>query len=112
MSSQIKMQNEKSKNDGSKIINIDGILNVPERPIIPYIEGDGIGPDVIKATKRVLDGAIEKAYGQEKKIVWLEVLAGEKAQKKYGEYLPEETLKNSCIKGTFNNSNSWRIQEP
>ena len=53
MSSQIKIQKEKSKNIGFKIKNIDGILNVPERPIIPYIEGDGIGPDVIKATKRV-----------------------------------------------------------
>ncbi len=93
MSSQIQMQNEKSKDIGNKITNIDGILNVPEKPIIPYIEGDGIGPDVIKATKRVLDGAVEKAYGAKKKIVWLEILAGEKAQKKYGEYLPEETLK-------------------
>jgi isocitrate dehydrogenase len=92
MSSQSEIQNEKSNDNGFKIRSVNGILSVPDRPIIPYIEGDGIGPDVIKATKRVLDAAVEKSYGSQKEIVWLEVLAGEKAQKKYGEYLPEETL--------------------
>lgn len=77
---------------GSKITINNGKLNVPNDPIIPFIEGDGIGPDIWAATVRVLDSAVEKAYNGEKKIVWKEVLAGEKAFDKTGEWLPAETL--------------------
>lgn len=75
-----------------KITLENGKLNVPNNPIVPFIEGDGIGPDVWNATKKVVDAAVEKSYNGEKKIDWLEVFAGEKAFNKYGEWLPEETL--------------------
>ena len=74
-------------------INSDGTLNVPDIPIIPFIEGDGTGPDIWKSTKLVLERAVETAYNNNKKIAWLEVLAGEKAFKETGEWLPESTLK-------------------
>ncbi|AYV67436.1 MULTISPECIES: NADP-dependent isocitrate dehydrogenase [Niallia] len=77
---------------GEKITVVDGVLNVPANPIVPYIEGDGIGPDIWAASSRVLDAAVEKAYNGEKKIVWKEVLAGEKAFNETGEWLPSETL--------------------
>lgn len=77
---------------GSKITINNGKLNVPNDPIIPFIEGDGIGPDIWAATVKVLDSAVEKAYSGEKKIIWKEVLAGEKAFNKTGEWLPAETL--------------------
>ncbi|QER41803.1 isocitrate dehydrogenase (NADP(+)) [Thermodesulfobacterium sp. TA1] len=67
-------------------------LIVPDDPEIPYIEGDGIGPDIMRATLKVLNAAVEKAYGGKRKILWKEVLAGEKAFKETGNYLPEETL--------------------
>jgi len=70
----------------------DGRLKVPDKPIIPFIEGDGIGPDIWKATKRVIDAAVEKAYEGQKQIQWMEVLAGEKAYRERGEWLPGETL--------------------
>ncbi len=70
----------------------DGQLNVPNHPIIPFIEGDGTGPDIWAASKRVLDAAVEKAYGGERKIEWKEVLAGEKAYNATGNWLPDETL--------------------
>ena len=70
----------------------DGKLNVPDQPIIPFIEGDGIGPDVWGASKLVLDAAVERAYGGKRKIEWREILAGEKAFNKTGEWLPAETL--------------------
>ncbi len=79
---------------GSKITISNGKLSVPNDPIIPFIEGDGIGPDIWAATVRVLDSAVEKAYNGEKKIIWKEVLAGEKAFDKTGEWLPAETLEN------------------
>ena len=66
-------------------------LVIPDNPIIPFIEGDGIGPDIWHASQMVFDAAVEKAYGGKKKITWLEVLAGEKAHDKTGEWLPEET---------------------
>ena len=69
-----------------------GLLNVPDYPIIPFIEGDGIGPDVWGASKMVLDAAVEKAYGGARKIEWKEILAGEKAFNQTGEWLPAETL--------------------
>ncbi len=69
-----------------------GKLNVPDNPIIPFIEGDGIGPDIWAASVRVFDAAVEKAYGGKRKIHWLEIYAGEKAHANYGEWLPEATL--------------------
>jgi isocitrate dehydrogenase len=77
---------------GSKITNVNGKLNVPDNPIIPFIEGDGTGPDIWAASVRVLDSAVEKAYNGKKKIEWKEVLAGEKAFNKTGNWLPDETL--------------------
>lgn len=77
---------------GEKISMQDGVLNVPNNPVVPFIEGDGIGPDIWAAASRVLDAAVEKAYNGEKKIVWKEVLAGEKAFNQTGEWLPKETL--------------------
>ncbi|MGG3471086.1 NADP-dependent isocitrate dehydrogenase [Neobacillus pocheonensis] len=77
---------------GEKITVKDGVLNVPNIPIIPFIEGDGIGPDIWAASERVLNAAVEKAYKGERKLVWKEVLAGEKAFNQTGEWLPKETL--------------------
>jgi isocitrate dehydrogenase len=77
---------------GEKITVQNGVLNVPNHPIIPFIEGDGTGPDIWAASSRVLDAAVEKAYGGQRKIVWKEVYAGEKAFNKTGEWLPQETL--------------------
>ena len=70
----------------------DGALNVPDNPIIPFIEGDGIGPDIWSAAQAVLEAAVEKAYGSSRSIVWFEVLAGEKANETLGNWLPDETL--------------------
>ena len=70
----------------------DGKLLVPNQPIIPFIEGDGIGKDITGPSQRVIDAAVFKAYGDEKKLIWQEVLAGEKAYHETGNYLPEETL--------------------
>ncbi|MGD6841059.1 NADP-dependent isocitrate dehydrogenase [Bacillus infantis] len=77
---------------GEKITVTNGALNVPNNPIVPFIEGDGTGPDIWASASRVLDAAVEKAYNGERKIVWKEVLAGEKAFNKTGEWLPSETL--------------------
>ncbi|MBU7593825.1 NADP-dependent isocitrate dehydrogenase [Metabacillus halosaccharovorans] len=77
---------------GEKISVTNGVLDVPNNPVIPYIEGDGIGPDIWAAASRVLEAAVEKAYNGEKGIVWKEVLAGEKAFNQTGEWLPSETL--------------------
>ncbi|WP_458412248.1 NADP-dependent isocitrate dehydrogenase [Schinkia sp. CFF1] len=77
---------------GQKITVDNGVLNVPNNPVIPFIEGDGIGPDIWAAASRVLDAAVEKAYNGERKIEWKEVLAGEKAFNQTGEWLPQETL--------------------
>jgi isocitrate dehydrogenase len=77
---------------GEKITVSNGVLNVPNQPIIPFIEGDGTGPDIWASASRVLDAAVEKAYKGERKIVWKEVLAGEKAFNQTGEWLPQETL--------------------
>ena len=70
----------------------DGRLNVPLNPAIPFIEGDGIGPDVWRAARRVMDAAVEATYGGSRKIEWIEILAGEKAFKETGEWLPQATL--------------------
>ena len=77
---------------GTKITIEGGKLNVPNDPIIPFIEGDGIGPDIWASAVRVLDAAVEKAYNGDRKIVWKEVLAGQKAFDKTNEWLPQETL--------------------
>jgi isocitrate dehydrogenase len=77
---------------GEKITVDNGKLVVPNNPIVPFIEGDGTGPDIWKASVRVLDAAVEKAYKGEKKIAWFEVFAGEKAFNQFGEWLPEDTL--------------------
>jgi isocitrate dehydrogenase len=77
---------------GEAISRRDGTLAVPDRPIIPFIEGDGTGPDIWRASVRVFDAVVERAYGGRRKIEWREVLAGEKAFQKTGSWLPDETL--------------------
>ena len=80
---------------GQKItVNADFSLNVPEQPIVPFIEGDGTGADITPVMIKVVDAAVQKAYGGKRKIHWMEVYAGEKATKVYGPdvWLPEETL--------------------
>jgi isocitrate dehydrogenase len=77
---------------GSRIVYEEGKLIVPDNPIIPYIEGDGIGVDITPAMKTVVDAAIKKAYGSKRKIVWWEIPAGEKSHTKFKEWLPEETI--------------------
>ncbi len=74
------------------ILEDDGTISVPDLPIIPCIEGDGIGPDIWQATRLVLDAVVEKAYGGKKKISWKEILAGEKAYQQTGKWLPPETM--------------------
>ena len=80
--------------DGEKIAFINGTLTVPNHPIIPFIEGDGTGPDIWRASQRVFDAAVQKAYGGTRKIIWFEVYAGEKANTVYGPntWLPDDTL--------------------
>lgn len=80
--------------EGSPITLKNGVLDVPNQPIVPFIEGDGIGPDIWKSAVKVLDAAVEKAYQGNKKIAWMEVFAGEKANRIYGEntWLPKETV--------------------
>jgi len=77
---------------GARITKTPAGLNVPDRPIIPFIEGDGTGPDIWRASVRVLDAAVAKAYGGARKIEWMEVLAGEKAFNATGNWLPDETV--------------------
>jgi len=79
--------------EGKGIEIVEGKLKVPDECIIPLIEGDGTGPEVTRAAKRVLSSGVEKAYNGRKNIVWFEIFAGEKAKEKYGEYLPKDTLK-------------------
>ena len=86
-------QNIKVPSSGEKITVHDGKLNVPDQPIVGFIEGDGIGPDITKASLRVWDAAVEKAYGGKRKIHWCELYLGEKAAGLYdGDYFPAETL--------------------
>lgn len=86
------MTAQKAPAGGKKISIKNGELKVPDSPVIPFIEGDGIGPDVWKASQRVLDAAVEKAYGGNKEIKWIEVYAGEKANQLTGKWLPDETI--------------------
>ena len=78
--------------NGEKITISNGVLNVPDNPIIPFIEGDGTGPDIWRASVRVFDAAVEKAYGGKRKLHWMEVYAGQKAYDQFGEWLPDETV--------------------
>ena len=77
---------------GTPIVLENDQLIIPNNPIIPFIEGDGIGPDIWRAAQLVLDSAVAKSYGGEKKIAWMEILAGEKAKAQYDEWLPDETV--------------------
>jgi isocitrate dehydrogenase len=78
--------------EGQSISISGGKLTVPDRPIIPFIEGDGTGPDIWRASQRVFDAAVEKSYGGKRKIAWMEVLAGEKSFKKLNNWLPDDTV--------------------
>ncbi len=79
--------------EGETITMRDGTLHVPDHPIIPFIEGDGTGPDIWHASRTVFEGAVAKAYGTRRSIVWFEVLAGEKAKNRLDNWLPDDTLK-------------------
>ncbi len=79
--------------EGQRIEIKDGKMLVPDTPIIPYIEGDGTGPDIWRATVRVLDAAVERAYAKKRRIVWFEVFAGEKSHERFKSWLPEDTLR-------------------
>ena len=85
-------KNIKVPADGAKISMQGGKLGVPDNPIMPFIEGDGTGRDIWRASVRVFDAAVEKAYGGKRKIHWMEVYAGEKAYHMFKEWLPEETI--------------------
>ena len=78
--------------DGTPISYANGKLQVPARPIIPFIEGDGTGPDIWRAAQRVMDAAVERAYRGERRIAWMEVFAGEKAFTRFNDWLPQETV--------------------
>jgi isocitrate dehydrogenase len=78
--------------NGSQITMSEGKLTVPDQPIIPCIEGDGTGPDIWRASSKVFDAAVEKAYAGKRKIVWFEVFAGQKSYDKYGTWLPDDTV--------------------
>ena len=77
---------------GNKIVMLDGELNVPSNPIVPFVEGDGIGPDIWRASRRILDSAVSIAYGDQRKISWMEVFAGQKAFDRFDVWLPEDTV--------------------
>ena len=77
---------------GAKITIANGKLTVPNNPIIPFIEGDGTGADIWRASVRVFDAAVEKAYGGKRKIHWMEIYAGEKSNNQFGTWLPEATV--------------------
>jgi isocitrate dehydrogenase len=90
-------QSVKPPAGGAAITIADGRLNVPDQPIVPFIEGDGTGPDIWRASVRVFDAAVAKTYGGKRKIHWMEVLAGEKAFNETGNWLPDETVE-ACRK--------------
>ncbi|HEU4564806.1 MAG TPA: isocitrate/isopropylmalate family dehydrogenase, partial [Gemmatimonadaceae bacterium] len=79
--------------EGEAITMRDGALQVPDHPIIPFIEGDGTGPDIWRAARMVFDAAVERAYGGKRRIVWFEVLAGEKSKERLDSWLPDDTLR-------------------
>src|SRR5258706_14122768 len=77
---------------GTAITREHGRLVVPDRPVIPFIEGDGTGPDIWRASVRVMDAAVARAYGEKRRIGWMEVYAGEKGHQAFNSWLPEETV--------------------
>ena len=85
-------QNVKVPEGGAKISIQNGKLNVPDNPIIPFVEGDGTGRDIWRASVRVFEAAVEKAYGGKRNIHWMEVYAGEKSFKRFQSWLPDETI--------------------
>src|SRR5262245_44815524 len=78
--------------NGERITYANGRLEVPNHPIIPFVEGDGTGPDIWRTSVRVFDGAVEKAFNGERRVAWMEVFAGEKAHTQFGDWLPQETV--------------------
>lgn len=78
--------------DGDRITAENGILSVPDHPVLPFIEGDGIGPDIWRAAQHVFDGAVQHAYADSRRIEWFEIYAGDKAHQRFGEWLPQDTL--------------------
>src|SRR5918998_6135278 len=84
--------NVKVPAEGTAIKRQNGRLAVPDQPIVPFIEGDGTGPDIWRASVRVMDAAVQKAYGGKRKIHWMEVYAGQKSNDLYNTWLPEETV--------------------
>jgi isocitrate dehydrogenase len=77
---------------GEAVTLTNGVLSVPDHPIVPFVEGDGTGPDIWRASVRVFDAAVERAYSGQRKVEWMEVFAGEKAFKQYQDWLPQETI--------------------
>ena len=77
---------------GEQITFANGALAVPDNPIIPYVEGDGTGPDIWRASVRVFNAAVQRAYDGKRKIVWMEVFAGEKSFTQFKDWLPQETV--------------------
>jgi len=88
----LKFQKLNLPSEGHKIAVEDGRLKVPANPIIPFIEGDGTGPEIWRAARPVFDAAVEKAYGGKRRVAWFEIFAGEKARDRYGEWMPSDTL--------------------
>ena len=88
----MKFQKLNLPTEGQRITVEEGKLKVPANPIIPFIEGDGTGPDLWLAARPVFEAAVEKAYGGRRQVAWFEVYAGEKARERYGEWLPGDTL--------------------
>ena len=88
----VKFENLDQPTSGRPITMTSSGLSVPDNPIIPFIEGDGTGPDIWRATVRMLDAAVEKAYGGKRKIAWFETFAGQKSYDKYGTWLPDDTV--------------------
>ncbi|HZN02114.1 MAG TPA: isocitrate/isopropylmalate family dehydrogenase, partial [Candidatus Polarisedimenticolia bacterium] len=78
--------------EGNPLRYEDGRCVAPSDPILPFIEGDGVGPEIVAVARRVLDAAVERAYGRERRLVWFELYAGGKAWERYGEWLPQDTL--------------------
>ena len=78
--------------EGDPITIAAGKLLVTDNPVLPFIEGDGTGPDIWRASQRILDAAVARAYGGKRKIAWMEVFAGQKAFDRFGEWLPDETV--------------------
>src|SRR5665648_16619 len=92
MTSKIQIRKSKDYNMSQNIQFKNGQLIVPDQPVIPFIEGDGIGKDISGPSQRVIDAAVAAAYGDDRKLIWKEVLAGKKAFEMTGSYMPDETL--------------------